>query len=49
MSNDLKIEPLYSIFASLEGRSMARPVQHSYIVIRCLVFGIDQSRVDIKC
>ena len=37
MSNDLKIEPLYSIFASLEGRSMARPVQHSYIVIRCLV------------
>ena len=47
MSNDLKIEPLYSIFASLEGRAMARRVHYIIIymlcyVMRCLLFGIDQ-------
>ena len=38
MSNDLKIEPLYSIFASLEGRAMARRVH--YIIIYMLCYAV---------
>lgn len=32
MSNDLKIEPLYSIFATLEGRAMARLVHYLHVL-----------------
>ena len=40
MSNDLKIEPLYSIFASLEGRAMARRVHYIIIIIYMLCYAV---------